>query len=389
MQGADFLLGKTRSLVDRYGTVEELRRGTSWSSASSKAAGRRSSSSSSARAAWWPSTTNPRPSSLRDHIVRKGLGDVVRIHDDVDQSDRGRLAEVVEDGSAMSPSIWSSRLFPPLRADPRVVQRAVPAAAPRRALRDRGLALGPGAAREPVGGRGAANPADLRAGPRDPGRSRADRRGRGRGRFRPGPARRRESRSERVSDLGFRIRGPTPDRTRGRLGPRAQAATERPEGLGQAQLVLSRIESASRCARSPPRAPHRVVPWTRRAGAVSPWSEAGGKPRCPSRRPPRPPREARAVRVGAGSGRCPPLLRQPDEGSGPGLGVVDQVERVVVDRAEVGRHDLLAGGPRLHADVEVVAVELAQRLVEAQLAHRPRREHHDEAVDRVDLSGPA
>ena len=60
---------------------------------------------------------------------------------------------------------------------------------------------------------------------------------------------------------------------------------------------------------------------------------------------------------------------------------------MVVDRAELGRHHLLAGGPRLQAEVDVIAVQLPERLVEAEGAHRPRREHQQEAVDHVDLAG--
>ena len=58
---------------------------------------------------------------------------------------------------------------------------------------------------------------------------------------------------------------------------------------------------------------------------------------------------------------------------------------MVVDRLEVGSHDLAAGGAHLQAVVEVVAVELAERLVEADVAHHPRREDEHEAVDGVDL----
>ena len=67
--------------------------------------------------------------------------------------------------------------------------------------------------------------------------------------------------------------------------------------------------------------------------------------------------------------------------------VADELERVVVDDAEVGRHHLAAGGAHLQAEVEVVAVQPAERLVEADVAHRPRRQRQHEAVDRVDLAG--
>ncbi len=48
-------------------------------------------------------------------------------------------------------------------------------------------------------------------------------------------------------------------------------------------------------------------------------------------------------------------------GLDPLLRVREQLERVVVDDAQVGGHDLLAGRPRLQADVDVVAV--APRLI--------------------------
>ena len=41
----------------------------------------------------------------------------------------------------------------------------------------------------------------------------------------------------------------------------------------------------------------------------------------------------------------------------------------------------------VQAEVEVVAVQRAERLVEAQVAHDPRRQAQDEAVDGVDLAG--
>ena len=84
-----------------------------------------------------------------------------------------------------------------------------------------------------------------------------------------------------------------------------------------------------------------------------------------------------------------PFLGEADVGLHPGIGVADELERVVVDRLEVGREDLLARLPGLTADVEVVPVQLAERLVELQVAYRPGREGEDEAVERVDLSGVA
>jgi hypothetical protein len=57
-----------------------------------------------------------------------------------------------------------------------------------------------------------------------------------------------------------------------------------------------------------------------------------------------------------------------------------------MDRAEVRGDDLLSRGARLEAEVEVVAVQTAEGLVEAQLSDRPRRHHDHEPVDRLDLA---
>jgi hypothetical protein len=57
----------------------------------------------------------------------------------------------------------------------------------------------------------------------------------------------------------------------------------------------------------------------------------------------------------------------------------------VVHERQVGDDDALAGGPRAEADVDVVGMEAAERLgVEAQVAHRPGRQHEQQAIDRVD-----
>ncbi len=83
-----------------------------------------------------------------------------------------------------------------------------------------------------------------------------------------------------------------------------------------------------------------------------------------------------------------PLLGKPHMSVDPGLDTADQDQRVVVDDPQVGRHHFLAGDAGLHADIEVVAVQdTTDRLVEAEVLDRPRREGHDEAVDRVHLAG--
>ena len=57
----------------------------------------------------------------------------------------------------------------------------------------------------------------------------------------------------------------------------------------------------------------------------------------------------------------------------------------MVYRAEIGSHDLAARFADLQAEVEVVAVELSQPLVEANVPHHPRRQREHEAVERLDL----
>src|SRR4051794_31870720 len=57
----------------------------------------------------------------------------------------------------------------------------------------------------------------------------------------------------------------------------------------------------------------------------------------------------------------------------------------MVDDAQVRRDDLPAGLADLQAEVEVVAVELPERLVEADVLDGPRRQREDEAVDGLDL----
>ena len=53
----------------------------------------------------------------------------------------------------------------------------------------------------------------------------------------------------------------------------------------------------------------------------------------------------------------------------------------------LGDH-LLPGGPDLLADIEVVAVELAEGLVEADVLDDPPGDGHHEAIDHVDLARP-
>ena len=81
-----------------------------------------------------------------------------------------------------------------------------------------------------------------------------------------------------------------------------------------------------------------------------------------------------------------PLLRDLDVGLDPGLGIADEHQRVMMDGSEVRRRDLPAGLAHLKAEVQVVAVQLAQRLVEADVAHHPGRHRQQEPVQRVHLT---
>src|SRR5213079_1202808 len=63
-----------------------------------------------------------------------------------------------------------------------------------------------------------------------------------------------------------------------------------------------------------------------------------------------------------------PLVGEPDVRIDPVRGVGDHLELPVVDRAEIGGHDLAPRGAYLEAEVEVVAVELAEPLVEPDVS---------------------
>ena len=65
------------------------------------------------------------------------------------------------------------------------------------------------------------------------------------------------------------------------------------------------------------------------------------------------------------------------------------IQRVVVGDGQVGGHNLSPLRPGLAAEVEVIAVQHADRLITAQVLHRPRRERHHHPVDRVDIPGAA
>ena len=99
LQGADFLLFKPRSLIERYVEwIEELQprnivelgilEGGGTALLHELARPRRMLALD---------RKPPTVPALRDLVDTKGLGDVVRTHTDVDQSDRGRLAAIVDD----------------------------------------------------------------------------------------------------------------------------------------------------------------------------------------------------------------------------------------------------------------------------------------------------
>ena len=115
------------------------------------------------------------------------------------------------------------------------------------------------------------------------------------------------------------------------------------------------------------------------------WASARAASRSASARSAR----SRHVPSASPDARHPPvpLLRDADVRVDPLLGVGQHLQRPVVDRLEVGGHDLAARLAHLEAEVEVVAVEGAEVLVEAQVAHDPRREDEHEAVERLDLAG--
>ncbi len=80
--------------------------------------------------------------------------------------------------------------------------------------------------------------------------------------------------------------------------------------------------------------------------------------------------------------RSVPLLGHADVRLDPQLQIGDQLERAVVHDAQVGDQQLAPGRPDLKAEVDVEAVIEHQCLIEAQVAHDPRREHQQLSVER-------
>ena len=107
---------------------------------------------------------------LRDYVAREGLEDVVRVYDDVDQADRGRLAEIVDEEFGDEPLDFvlddCSHLYEPTRASfnelfPRLRPGGIYTIEDWRwahALIERRVA------RRPLAGRGPAHQARIRAG---------------------------------------------------------------------------------------------------------------------------------------------------------------------------------------------------------------------------------
>jgi SAM-dependent methyltransferase len=98
MEGADFLLFKERPLVDRYvELIEELRPRNVVELGIMEGGG-----TALLFTLAHPSRLvaidrrPPMDSTLRDFVVSEGLGETVRIHADVDQADRPRLAEIID-----------------------------------------------------------------------------------------------------------------------------------------------------------------------------------------------------------------------------------------------------------------------------------------------------
>lgn len=97
MEGADFLLFKERPLIDRYvALLEELRPRNIVELGVMEGGG-----TALLFALAHPNRLvaidrrPPMDPRLREYVAREGLGETVRIHDDTDQADRRRLAEII------------------------------------------------------------------------------------------------------------------------------------------------------------------------------------------------------------------------------------------------------------------------------------------------------
>jgi Methyltransferase domain len=98
MEGADFLLFKERPLVERYVELLEELRPRRIVELGIMEGGGTALLFALARPERLVAIDRRRPmdSTLRDYVAREGLDDIVRIHDDTDQADRQRLAEIVD-----------------------------------------------------------------------------------------------------------------------------------------------------------------------------------------------------------------------------------------------------------------------------------------------------
>jgi hypothetical protein len=122
MEGADFLLLKPRSLIDRYvDVIEELRPERIFElgileGGSTALLWELAQPSALAAVDHRP----PGSPALRDYVSRQGLEEALRIHTDVDQADRGRLAKIADQAFADAPLDLvvddCSHLYEPTRA---------------------------------------------------------------------------------------------------------------------------------------------------------------------------------------------------------------------------------------------------------------------------------
>ena len=81
-----------------------------------------------------------------------------------------------------------------------------------------------------------------------------------------------------------------------------------------------------------------------------------------------------------------PLLGHVDMSLDPQQIVLHHLQRPVMLGREVRGDDLPSRRSRLEAEVHVVAVAQRERLVETEIAHGPRREHHQKSIHGVHLT---
>jgi predicted O-methyltransferase YrrM len=99
MEGADFLLLKERAAVDRYVQIVDELHPQNIFELGIFGGGSTALLSELARPRAMVAVDMQPPTSpaLREYVQRRGLHQVIQIHDNVDQADRGRLAEIAEE----------------------------------------------------------------------------------------------------------------------------------------------------------------------------------------------------------------------------------------------------------------------------------------------------